>query len=143
MHLVWSHDYVVCEYVRKAFPHYTHPWRDAKGIGIVHDGELVGGLVVDSINTFDALISIRLDSARYCNRTMMQEIQEYLFGYLKLSRVTLEIHPKHKKSRKFAEALGAKLEGKKRRGYDGHRNVLIYGLLPEEAKFYVERPKST
>ena len=136
VHLVWGLDEAVCEYVKKAFPHMTHPWVDCEGIGIADGNKLVGGIVVEMLTTFDASVTLLMDTPRSCNKSILRDWNKHMFDTLKLSRVTLEVHPKNKKSRRFVEGLGAKLEGKKRKGYDGHRPVLIYGLLPEEARFY-------
>ncbi len=72
---------------------------------------------------------------RQDQRGAFREVFRYVFDVMKCKRVTFEIHPKNKRSRKLAEGLGARLEGKKRRGLDGRRNALVYGLLPEECRF--------
>lgn len=134
--LVFGHDAQVCAYVMAAFPEFEGQWHNATGIGVDVGGAIRAGLVVHPLNMFDAEISLFSETPRAWTPGIARGIATYLFGHRKFRRLTFSIHPKNKRSRSLVERLGAKLEGRKRRGYDGHRNALIYGLLPEECPFY-------
>jgi hypothetical protein len=135
--LVYDHNAAVCKYVATFFPEVTVPWApDCIGLGLMLNDELKGGVVIEMNTVFDANVTFVFENPRVCNRRLLREFMRHCFVALNLKRLTFEVLPKNKASRRFIEALGGKLEGKKRKGYDGHRNVLIYGLLPEEATFY-------
>jgi hypothetical protein len=127
----------VARYVGSFFPHSHTVWDPAcTGVGVMLDDELKGGLVIELLTTFDAQVSFVFETPKVVSRRLIREFLHHCFVALKLQRLTFEVLPKNRASRRFIEGLGAKLEGKKRKGYDGHRNALIYGLLPEEAKFH-------
>jgi RimJ/RimL family protein N-acetyltransferase len=61
---------------------------------------------------------------------------EYIFGQLGCIRCTAITRKNNSKAREFLEALNFQLEGRARKGYDGERDALIYGLLAEECRFF-------
>lgn len=133
-------DQAVREYVGAAFPDLPHVWREGFGIALEDaDGMVRGGAVVTHLTGFDAQVTVFLERPAL-TQGVLRAFCGFLFDApprgLGLARCTFEIHPKNRRSRRLAEGLGARLEGRRRRGLDGRRAALIYGLLPEECRFH-------
>lgn len=135
MSLVFGQDRIVCDYVTAGLG-LARRWHGCIGIGVDVGGAIRAGIVIEPITDFDAAMTVFSETPRAASPEMFRRIFGLVFGELGYKRVTFEVHPKNKRSRKLAEGVGARLEGKKRRGLDGRRNALIYGLLPEECRYY-------
>ena len=133
--LVFGQDRMVCEYVAAGLG-LGDRWSGCIGIGVDLGGTIRAGVVIERLTWFDCAMTVFSETPRAASPAAFREVFRFVFDVLAAKRVTFEIHPKNKRSRKLAEGLGARLEGKKRRGLDGYRNALVYGLLPEECRFY-------
>ena len=133
--LVFGQDRMICDYVAAGLG-LKERWTNCFGIGVDIEGTIRAGVVIELLTSFDAAMTIFSETPRVASRNAFRQVFRFVFDDLKMKRVTMEVHPKNQRSRKLAEFLGARLEGKKRRGLDGRRNALIYGLLPEECRFY-------
>ena len=133
--LVFGQDQIVCDYVAAALG-LGRRWVNCIGIGVDLGGTIRAGVVIDMMSDFEAALTVFSETPRAASPEAFRRVFSLVFNDLGCKRVSFNIHPKNKRSRKLALGLGARLEGMKRRGLDGHRNALIYGLLPEECRFY-------
>lgn len=87
----------------------------------------------------DITVSVAVDDIASARPAVFQRILAYPFGQLGVRRITAEIDQGNERAIRQAEMLGFKLEGLKRRmGKDGG-DVGVFGLLPDEARFW-KRP---
>ena len=114
----------------------TEEWRNYSAIGLLNSNEeLVAGAVFDGYQHPNILMHI---SAERLSRNFMDAIVRYAFEQLQCKRITGTILKSNKKSRKFAEQFGAKLEGVMR---DAHEkgDVCIYGLMKKDAEKWMRQ----
>jgi hypothetical protein len=62
----------------------------------------------------------------------------YIFVQLGCVRCTSIVKKSNKRARAILEGLGFVLEGRIRRGFDGVRDGLVYGMLREECEYIQE-----
>ena len=67
----------------------------------------------------------------------------YPFEQLGVRRVTVLVHRKNKVSRRFVERIGWKLEGVLRKAAEDGRDLMVYGLLREEAERHLSHHTKT
>lgn len=137
MRLTVNRPEAIAEFVAEGMPHIAEAggFRDYYVIGIEDaSGVLVGGIVASHVNSFDAHISARLTRANALTRRMLQSLFDLAFDEMKLSRLTMLIAPANRHARGVAEKLGFVEEGLMRRGYDGVRDAVIYGMTKDECQ---------
>lgn len=105
------------------------------GIGLTHNGELVGGFVFRNWRGHDVEISFALDNPRAFTREVPRKVFKYVFEELGCARCTALVRRGNRRSRKLVEGVGFKLEGKARLGYDGRQDMMIYGMLAKECRW--------
>ncbi len=138
---------MVADYVLEQFPNMAglvpggtiKPYR---AVAFVDDKNVMhGGLVMSDYKGFDAQVSIYVDTQQlhglrpFATVRALQELMRWTFNEVGLTRVTCLIDPKNKRSRRFAEKMGFKLEGKLRHGLDGKSDALVYGMLRDDARY--------
>lgn len=101
--------------------------------------EFVGGAVVSNFRqgefANDCEISCAAETSMAFRPHVVRAVFTYIFEQLECGRCTALTTKKNRRTRGFLEALGFKLEGCVRRGYDGKRDALVYGLLAEDCRF--------
>lgn len=101
--------------------------------------EFVGGAVVSNFRqgeyANDCEISCAAETSMAFRPHVCAAVFAYIFVQLKCGRCTAITTKKNRRTRAFLEALGFVLEGCVRRGYDGKRDALVYGLLAEDCRF--------
>lgn len=113
-----------------------------QGFAILSDtGAFVGAVIVsntrsDGFKAFDCEMSCASETSVAWQPHVLRAVFQYVFGQLGLTRVTAITRKNNTKGRAFLEALNFTLEGNVRKGYDGQKDALIYGLLAEECQFY-------
>lgn len=113
-----------------------------QGFAIMSDQNVfIAGVVVSNVRysgdkAVDCEISCASESATAWRPEVCKAIFQYIFGQLGCVRCTSIVKKNNHKSRKFLEALNFQLEGNVRKGYDGQKDALLYGLLAEECQFY-------
>lgn len=113
----------------------------SQGFAIIsEEGVFFGGVVVSNIRfhegkPVDCEVSIGVESPIALKPEPMRAIFDYIFNQLGCVRCTAITKKNNTKARSFLEAFKFELEGKVRKGYDGERDALIYGLLAEDCPF--------
>jgi len=95
--------------------------------------EVVAGLACEFKSPFDVHFSAAVDEPGVISRRLLAGIFDALFS--KASRITALCEPSNGRAEAGLTRLGFVYEGFLRRGLDGERDALIYGMLPEDCKF--------
>lgn len=122
----------VSAYVASAFPQIVEPWRNVRTFGVEIDGVLRAGVVLQPRGYHEAACTIFVQDRRAVTRAVVRAFLRWAFAIR--PRLTFDIAKENRASRRFVEKLGARLEGRKRRAYDGVRDALVYGLLPDDCE---------
>lgn len=133
-------DDVVAAFVQSRIPHLNgQPFRDFRAFGIVRGADLVGGVVFTNhrpnLYGDDIDVSIAVDPSDWCRPSILRALFSYPFGFLPCARLTAYVGRKNKRSRKFCEGLGFKLEGVRRKAADGREDLMYYGMLRDECRW--------
>lgn len=131
---------MVCEYMRMKTGVEFDPAM-SQGFAILADsGEFVAAVLVSNVREYngkpiDCEMSCAAESAVAWRDEVLQVVFNYVFKQLGCVRVTAITKKSNVKSRKFLEHLNFELEGNVRKGYDGEKDALFYGLLAENCRF--------
>ncbi len=112
-----------------------------EGFAILSDvREFTAAVIVSNLRfhngkAIDVEISCATESSIAWRPEVCKAIFGYVFTQLGCVRCTSIVKRNNTKSRAFLEALKFKLEGTVRKGYDGQKDALIYGLLAEDCQF--------
>lgn len=135
MRLVSANPSQIAQYVAAGIPHIQAAggFTDFQAIGIADSqNRLVGGIVVSHRNAFDAHISARLTRKNALTPRIIRTLLNFAFESMKLQRLTMLIAPDNLSAQRVAEKLKFQHEGVLRRGYDGTRDALVYGLTVDD-----------
>lgn len=100
-----------------------------RGLG----NEVIAGLAVEFKTPFDAHFSAAIDHPDAISRRLLRGIFRALFS--RAARITALVDPINFEATDMVERLGFVYEGFLRRGLDGRRDALLYGMLPEDCNF--------
>lgn len=132
---------MVCEYLRQKCGARLNPAMSA-GFAILNDSdEFVAAVVVSNLRYYegraiDCEITCATESSMAWRPHVCTAIFTYIFGQLGCARCTSITRKNNTRSRAFLEALNFCLEGNVRKGYDGEKDALVYGLLREECAYF-------
>lgn len=132
---------MICEYMRVKTDVAFDP-AQCQGFAVLNDtGEFVAGVLVSNVREHNGLavdceMSCAAETAVAWHPDVLKAIFQYVFGQLGCVRVTAITKKGNTKSRQFLEHLNFQLEGNVRRGYDGQKDALIYGLLADECQHF-------
>lgn len=105
--------------------------------------EFVGGCVVTNFREGqfgnDCEITCAAETPMAFRPHVFRAVFGYVFEQLSCVRLTAVTTTRNKRARTFLEAIGFVLEGNIRRGYDGRRNALVYGLLASDCRYLGSR----
>lgn len=134
--VLYGMDATVLAFVHERLPH-VGDFGPCVALGVVRDGALIGGVVFNNYNPRgrDIEISAAFDTSAWFRPRTLRRILEYPFATAECARLTLQVGRKGKPARAFAEKAGFRLEGVKRRGFDGRQDLMMYGLLASECRF--------
>ena len=132
--VVYGHDRIVCDFVASAFPH-VQSFEGCIGLGIDKDGAIAAGVVIELKSPFDAHVSVFSVRPDAWTRQTVEEVFSYLFDHLGVARVTCLTSKKNKRSRKTIEGLGFRHEGTLKKGLDGNRDAIVYGMVREDCRW--------
>jgi len=105
-------------------------------IGLVNeDREIVAGAVFNGYSKPNILMHI---AAERVTPGFISALMHYAFIQADCKRITGLIHKKNKASRKFAEKLGARLEGTMREAAPND-DVCVYGLMKSQGLKWIRR----
>jgi len=117
------------EFVARLCPGVEHypDWGPFRALGF-NDGEkLVAGVVFSQLNGFDALVSIAATTPRWATPGRIRRVMQFGFDEIKCVRLTAVTSKKNARARKLLRGLGFIEEGRKRKGFDGQQDCIIYG----------------
>lgn len=132
---------MLCAYMHEKIGVSFNPFQ-SQGFAILSDtGGFVGAVIVSNITysgvrAINCEISCASETSMAWKPHVCQAIFKYVFGQLGCVRCTSITRKNNTKARAFLEALNFVLEGNIRKGYDGEKDALIYGLLAEECQFF-------
>lgn len=126
---------MVAEYMRqRTGAVFTHG--EFQAFAFMSDsGVFQGGAVLNNYRGHDVEISTAAETPMAYRHKVIGAVFQYAFVQLKCVRMTAITTKKNARARAFLESLGFELEGKVRRGYDGRRDALIYGLMAQDCRF--------
>lgn len=132
---------MICEYMREKIGVTFNPFQ-CQGFAILSDTqEFVGAVIVSNITysgvrAINCEISCASETSMAWKPHVCKAVFQYVFGQLGCVRCTSITRKNNTKARSFLEALNFVLEGNIRKGYDGEKDALIYGLLAEDCQFF-------
>ena len=146
MHVLYGHDPMVAIWVAHQIPQggvFPTFGGGPVAVGLVNDGELVGGVVWHSYSASQRRIEVSgaTTTTRGLTPAIISEVMRYPFGQLKVRRVSAEIPVSRPEAAKFLERLGFRQEGLIREGA-GDEDLTLWGILAPEweaSRFY--RPR--
>jgi hypothetical protein len=100
-------------------------------IGFSREGRLACVVVLYHKTTNGVFCSFAADTPRWASKENIAAWGQWIFGQMGLDRVTATIKKSNKRSRKFVEGVGFRVEGKLRKAVKGE-DMIVYGLLKEE-----------
>lgn len=137
---VYGADQIILPYVERALKTRFDPTMVATiGFADLDTQVLICGAVYHNYAGHDVLISIAAHDPRWSSRRNWGVLLAYPFLDLKTVRATALVAKKNKRSRRLVEAIGFRLEGCARRGFDGHQDACLYGILREDAEKWIRR----
>lgn len=104
-------------------------------------GHVIAGLACEFKTPFDAHFSAAIDHPDAISRRLLRGIFRALFS--RAARLTALVDPVNFAAEDMVERLGFVYEGFLRRGLDGRRDALLYGMIPEDCKFLGVRAART
>ncbi len=137
--VLYGADAHVLAFMRDRLPS-VRDWGPCAALGIVRDGTLIGGVVFNNFHpeVGDVLISAAFDTSAWFRPRTVRRVFAFPFDHLGCARLSDHVPRKLKPARRFAEKAGFRLEGVKRRGFDGRQDLMLYGMLREECRFLKE-----
>lgn len=131
---------LLCEYIREKTEAVIDPAM-CQGFAVMNDDNVfVAGVLVSNVRyhnekPVDCELSCAAETSVAWKPEVCRAIFQYVFKQLGCVRCTSITKKNNTRSRAFLEALNFQLEGNVRKGYDGEKDALIYGLLAEDCEF--------
>ena len=132
---------IICHYDKLVIPWAVDRLKGVDGfsnyatsIGLVLDDEIVAAVIYDDYREKNKDINVSIVSEKL-TKEFLNLAHAYPFKHLGCNRMTALIEKNHKKSRKFVERLNFSLEGVCRKASWRGKDLCIYGLLKEDAKY--------
>lgn len=133
---------MLCEYIFEKTGSKQNPLMCSGFAFLSDDGKFWGGATVGNIRYYpptgraiDVEISCAAEKGIIWRDVLMKTVFQYIFVQLQCVRCTAITKKSNVKSRKFLEGLKFALEGNIRKGYDGEKDALVYGLLAEDCPY--------
>jgi len=96
-------------------------------------GKVVGVLACEFKNAFDVHFSCAITDPKLMSERLLETIFKTLFS--RARRITALIDSTNEHAEVQARRMGFIYEGFLRRGFDGERDALLFGMLPEDCKY--------
>jgi RimJ/RimL family protein N-acetyltransferase len=131
---------LICDYLFTKTGVQFDP-RACQGFAVLDDdGTFMAGVLVSNVREHngkpvDCEISCAAEHSIAWKPEVCRAVFNYVFVQLGCARCTSITKKNNTRARHFLEALNFQLEGRVRKGYDGEKDALIYGLLAEECQF--------
>ncbi len=132
---------LLCKYIYEKTEAILDP-STCQGFAVMSDnGDFIAAVLVSNVRSYngspvDCEISCATETSVAWRPEVCRAVFGYVFGQLGVTRCTSITRKNNTRCRGFLEALNFKLEGCVRKGYDGLKDALIYGLLREECQYF-------
>ena len=126
--------------LKEGFPELAHlgRYKPFAAMGLkTDDGKLYGGLILTNYTGFDAELTVYVSKMYLMRIQDLKRLFHWFFDDMGLVRMTARIAPDNERSINIAKKLGFQQEGIIRKGLDGKRDVILFGLLREDCKLLV------
>lgn len=131
MRLLFGSDDYICQWVAvRTGASITN----GKAIGVIDGDRLIGAVAYSNWRGCDVEMLCAAESKKWMSRGNLRAFFHYPFEQLGCLRVTAIVDKKNKKSRRFVEKVGFKLEGVHPRALEG-RDACSYGMLKRHCKW--------
>jgi len=100
-------------------------------IGFSREGKLLCVVIAYHYAPPNVMWAFAADNPRWASKENIAAAGQWVFGQLGCTRVTSIVKKSNKRSRKFQEGIGFKVEGKLKKAHP-EGDLLIYGLLKDE-----------
>lgn len=140
---------MVGDYVMEKIPGLALAPGMFQAMMVVNDNkDFVAGVVFTNFRSTsgvptDVEISCAAETPAAWRPNVCAAVFNYVFEQLGCVRCTSITVKGNRRARDFLESLGFQLEGNVRKGYDGRRDALIYGLLRSECRFLAAESEMT
>ena len=139
--VLYGADAEVAKFVRSRMPDEAQrlggfPEGGTIGLGIVNDkGELVAGVVGFHFRKHECSGAVACDNPKVWTPSVLRQLFRYPFVQKDYARLTAYTDSENVKMQRLLRGVGFKLEGRLRKGLDGKKDLLVFGLLKEECRF--------
>lgn len=134
--LVLGHDNDIAKFVAQRSKYMLGGFGLCTAIGVIRHNKLIGGVVYheykDAVKSI--MVSFAFDHPSWITPSVLGSICAYPFIQIGANRVSALVAKKNKRSRKFVEGIGFKLEGCARRAFLDD-DAMLYGLLRRECRW--------
>lgn len=113
--------------------------QNARAIAVVKNNKIAGVIVLHDWSPPNVFLSWASDDVRWMSKGLILHIYNWAYVQLKCTRITGLVERNNKRARKIDEQLGMKLEGVLRKAAPSGRDMIVYGLLKEEAETLIKR----
>lgn len=96
-------------------------------------GEIMGVLICEFKTWFDVHCTYAISDPRCVSRRLLRSVFRTLFS--RAVRITSEIEPDNEQAISAARRMGFVYEGFKRKGIEGKRDALQFGMLASDCRF--------
>jgi RimJ/RimL family protein N-acetyltransferase len=113
---------------------------DTRAMGLVKDGEVVGGAVFHSYRGHDIEVAFALDDKRALTRRALYHFFAFPFMTAGCVRATARTSAANQKARNLLRSLGCRLEGEHPLGHSPTEDAVTYGMLKSDCR-WLKEPK--
>ena len=96
-------------------------------------GAIMGVIACEGLNPFEGSFHSVVSDPRCATRRLLRAVYTALFS--QVVRLTALIDPSNARAIRNATAMGFVVEGLSRRGLDGRRDALVFGMLKSDCRF--------
>ena len=107
-------------------------------IGFARDDELMCVAMLYMQTASGVVVSFAATNPRWASKENIAAWGDWVFRQLGKDRVSATILKSNKRSRKFCEGIGFKVEGKVRKAVNGE-DMIIYGMLKQEHEEWLRK----
>ena len=107
-------------------------------MGFSRDDELMCVTMLYMQTVSGIVVSFAATNPRWASKENIAAWGAWIFKQLGKDRVSAMILKSNKRSRKFCEGIGFKVEGKVRKAYKGE-DMIVYGLLKQEHEEWLRK----
>jgi RimJ/RimL family protein N-acetyltransferase len=133
--LVFGRDEQIAKFVQARIPNMERGFGMCAAIGVIRRNKLVGGIVYHEYRPELKTIMVSMAGEGFwMTPSVLTSFFAYPFEQLGCNRIWLMTAKRNKRTRRFVEGIGFKLEGCMRRGFLTD-DLMIYGVLARECRW--------